>query len=519
MRLSKTIAFFYFRFLSNVLLRKKIGMIRDSGVFDEQSYLVSCSDVALSGIDPILHYLMYGRFQDRDPGKNFMACFFVKTGTHNLKPGARNLLPLVFNSHSEFHPKPILEVVHRIKEENRKISTEFSPEKDPSEIQKRYAPSESQPGYEKELQLNLPANPLKLIAFYHPQFYLPHLKAKDQTTGVKEWINISTTAPRFSGHYQPKLPGELGYYDLSLEQVVQRQIALARQSGIYGFCFRYLFYEGKPVPFVPVLTTSQNQGLRFPFCVHIDNRYFPTRPYPEWKKGENPFANTGRFFPDKNALAHIEILLKDEHYIQVDGKPMLLLDHNGVSQINNSMPVQWREYCHKIGLEGVFLVRVDHGYGPLGDPRDDGFDAVVEMPPFTSMHAGKLHKKLSSTPGFSGQLYNYSDTINQSLDLKNREFLLFRGVMPGWDDSAKNNKPSIYLGSGPEKYEHWLTRLGDYTVKNLPPSKQFIFINSWNNWPEGAFLEPDRRSGYAYLNATARALCNIQNNTSGEKQS
>src|SRR5581483_9552724 len=111
---------------------------------------------------------------------------------------------------------------------------------------------------------------------------------------------------------------------------------------------------------------------------------------------------------------------------------------------------------------------------------------------------------------FSGRLLDYEKIVQMSSDKKPTSYTLFRGIMPDWDCTARRINPDIYFGSTPKIYERWLKNILNFTKLNNPKTRQFVFINAWNEWAEGAHLEPDRKFGYAYLEKTHEALISFQ---------
>jgi lipopolysaccharide biosynthesis protein len=168
----------------------------------------------------------------------------------------------------------------------------------------------------------------------------------------------------------------------------------------------------------------------------------------------------------------------------------------------------WQAFCRENGLGELYLVMMRTLFDKDKKPEDYGFDAAVEFPPHLSIRVDVKETVELFNPSFPGFLYDYQSVADESLAMPEPDYTLFRGIMPGWDNTARNRSATIYHGSNPLRYEQWLTGLGQYSLNQLPPDRQFIFINAWNEWAEGAYLEPDRKYGYAWLNATARALNN-----------
>ena len=180
---------------------------------------------------------------------------------------------------------------------------------------------------------------------------------------------------------------------------------------------------------------------------------------------------------------------------------------------------RWRDYCAKMGLGNPYLVAVQ-GYG-FRDPREVGFDAALEFPP----HNHRFHEINAAlnivNPSYQGRIHSYYEAIQNFGQSNTHPYEVFRGLFPNWDNEArKPGKGVSFAFSSPRAYQYWLERLCRQTIEQQPdPQKRILFINAWNEWAEGAYLEPDRRYGYAYLEATTNALNSLAGNQMGHRTS
>lgn len=169
----------------------------------------------------------------------------------------------------------------------------------------------------------------------------------------------------------------------------------------------------------------------------------------------------------------------------------------------------WRERAHARGWPGIYIAATDAFQ--FDDPRTLGFDALVEFPPH-GLTPERIDKSLSwLNPGFRGVVFDYAQTANEAITRLSRRdsrpYTHFPGVMPGWDNEARRPGAStMFHGETPEMYAHWLSAACDAAARTLPPDRRFVFINAWNEWAEGAYLEPDRKWGRAFLEATAAVM-------------
>ncbi len=167
----------------------------------------------------------------------------------------------------------------------------------------------------------------------------------------------------------------------------------------------------------------------------------------------------------------------------------------------------WREYCTKVGIGDLHMVMVQtNAEGPV-DPRGLGFDAAVEFPPHL-VEAVHLEKEMTFfLPEFHGEVLDYESVARASVERPTPAYRLYRGIIPRWDNTPRKIRgTSVYVNDTPRAYCDWLRQLLALSRRHLSSEERLLFINAWNEWAEGAFLEPDRRYGYAYLNATARAV-------------
>lgn len=347
-------------------------------------------------------------------------------------------------------------------------------------------------------------NTTKLIAFYLPQFHPIPENNLWWGEGFTEWTNVKKAKPNFEGHYQPRKPGELGYYDLRDIQVQKQQIRLARDFGVYGFCFYYYWFSGKRLLERPLNQFLENSDLDLPFCICWANENWTRR----WDGREHEILIAQQYAPDdyQKFIRDVVPILKDERYIRIDGKPLLLVYR--VSSLKNPFTVAdiWRKECRDLGIGEIYLAAVQSF--DIRDPRPYGFDAAIEFPPFSIPPVYVNHSSLRITnPNFRGRIQDYRLTAFLKMLEPAPDYMRFRTVMPSWDNTARRQDNSlIFINSTPAVYKKWLQAAIQYTQTHLPADRQYVFINAWNEWGEGAYLEPDEKYGLDYLQATKEAL-------------
>ena len=354
---------------------------------------------------------------------------------------------------------------------------------------------------------------IKAIAFYLPQYHPIPENDKWWGKGFTEWTNVTKAKPLFPGHYQPHLPADLGFYDLRLPEVRQAQAELAREYGIYGFCYYHYWFNGKRLlerPFNEVLKTEKPD---FPFCLCWANENW-TRAW----DGQEKHTLIKQNYCEEDDRQHIRWLVKafrDPRYIRIEGKPLFLVYR--ANKIPNPLVTTsiWRDEARKLGVGELFLCRVESFPDEHDDPTQLGFDAAVEFQPDqlgrgTPLRQGKPWR-LARTLGLSNKayrenrIYDYSSFVAKMLQKKEPPYLRFRCVTPFWDNTARRQNNALILkNSTPEMYENWLRSIFELTQKKS--GEQLVFINAWNEWAEGNHLEPCQNWGHAYLEATRRVV-------------
>ena len=346
---------------------------------------------------------------------------------------------------------------------------------------------------------------IKLIVFYLPQFHPTPENDEWWGKGFTEWTHVSRATPQFLGHYQPRLPGELGFYDLRVPEIQERQIRLARKYGLFGFCFHYYWFGGKRLLDLPLKQFLNNPQLDFRFCLCWANENWTRR----WDGLDHEVLIAQAHSPDDDLafIKDIDTALRDQRYIRVNGRPLLIVYRPGLLPDPKATAQRWRDYCTKSHLDGLYLVAVQAF--ETEDPRPLGFDAAVEFPPH-KLGAGApvVNSQVEIVnPNYQGIICDYSYLVESAKKFSRADFTLFRGVCPSWDNEArKPGRGMTYQNSAPALYQGWLAEACRFAAKESDPDKRLVFINAWNEWSEGAYLEPDRRYGYAYLQATANAL-------------
>jgi lipopolysaccharide biosynthesis protein len=344
---------------------------------------------------------------------------------------------------------------------------------------------------------------IRLIAFYLPQFHPIPENDDWWGTGFTEWTNVTKAVPQFIGHDQPRLPGELGFYDLRIPEVMKRQIELAKMYGIYGFCFHFYWFHGKTLLERPLEQFLSDPDMDIPFCINWANESWTKR----WDGLEKDVL-IGQAHSSEDDIAFIEYVskyLKDRRYIRIGSRPLLIVYRPALFPDAKKTAERWRKWCRDNGIGEIYLA-LTHSFEHI-DPRGIGFDAAIEFAPNTFPLRDITGRFKPFHKDYTGQIFDYESAIDIARNTATPPYRKFRGLCPGWDNAARKPGRGITLvNATPEAYRRWLEILAQYTHDKFAGDERMIFINAWNEWAEGAYLEPDRKYGYAYLEATAEAL-------------
>jgi lipopolysaccharide biosynthesis protein len=344
--------------------------------------------------------------------------------------------------------------------------------------------------------------PATLVAFYLPQFHpIPENDAW-WGTGFTEWKNVARALPQFEGHAQPRLPGELGFYDLRVADVMRQQMQLAREYGIGAFCSYFYWFGGKTLLEQPLQQWLSDPTMDLPLCLCWANENWSRR----WdgRADEILIGQQHSAEDDLAFIAHVARYLADPRYLRVDGKPMLLVYRPGLLPEPSATAARWRSWCRQAGLGEIYLAYVQ-SFDRI-DPRKIGFDAAVAFPPNNTTLKPITSRQRLLNPDFHGDVYDWRELARTINEQPEPDYTLFPCVNPGWDNEPRRSgNGRIFAHASPRAYGDWL-QTSIAAVQRRKPSSPLVFVNAWNEWAEGAVLEPDTRLGFAWLEATRTTL-------------
>ncbi|HVV32351.1 MAG TPA: glycoside hydrolase family 99-like domain-containing protein, partial [Vitreimonas sp.] len=335
--------------------------------------------------------------------------------------------------------------------------------------------------------------------FYLPQFHA--IKENDEWwgPGFTEWTGVSTLKKQFEKHQAPYLPADLGFYDILSRDTRRKQGELAKQYGVYGFCYYFYWFSGKRILERPLELMLREREPDMPFCLCWANEPWSRR----WDGSEQDvlIAQHHDIEGDLAILDDLAPFFADDRYIRIDGKALFVIYRMSLMAEPRAFVMRLRQAALERGLGELFICNV-MSFGDT-DPTAFGCDAAVEFPPHNTPARGVDWGELGVPPSFKGQIYDYASLLELSAS-EIRPFAYFPGAMPRWDNTARKGATGhLFAHSTPELFEAWLRSAGKRALEQWPDTP-LVFINSWNEWGEGAHLEPDRLTGRRYLESVRR---------------
>jgi len=348
---------------------------------------------------------------------------------------------------------------------------------------------------------------VRVIAMHLPQFHRIPENDRWWGEGFTEWTNVRRGRPMYRGHHQPHVPHpDIGHYDLAEAGVLERQAAMARRFGIQGFCFYYYWFNGRRLLEKPLETMLTSGRPDFPFCICWANEPW-TR---TWDGLDRDVLVEQHHDPesDRRFIEDVLPFLRDDRSIRVEDRPFLAVYRADRLSDPRAVAAAWRARCREAGVGDIHLCSV--WSRDRHDPRALGFDSALQFPPLVIGGENLARDEplgLDPVPEFRGAILDYRVAVSQCTAPLPPGYPVFRGVMPSWDNTARRMERGVsWIHASPRAYGRWLREALRLTCREQSPARRLVFVNAWNEWAEGAHLEPDERLGYAVLEET-RAAC------------
>ena len=368
---------------------------------------------------------------------------------------------------------------------------------------------------------------MKIIAFYLPQYHPTEHNNEWWGNGFTEWTNVAKAEKCFRGHYQPKIPADLGFYDLRLPEVREKQVELAKSAGVDGFCYyHYWFGNGRRElerPFDEVLKSGKPD---FPFCLCWANETWARK---FWNSEGNVVGRdilAEQMYPGEDDYRkHFECVLpafKDPRYMKIDGKPIFMiykpLEFGDVKRFI----ALWNQWAKENGFPGIYFmaytIDIIHQYDEI---KRCGVDSICScrLLYVTASHyiktgvKGFIHKTISKVRWHlthSPRCYDYKKCFPNLIgkeEIENED--VFPSLMPNWDHTPRSGRRGyLFTNSTPELFQKHCEDVFS-KISSKKEENQIVFLKSWNEWGEGNYMEPDLKYGLGYIAALKNALKNF----------
>ena len=361
---------------------------------------------------------------------------------------------------------------------------------------------------------------MDVIAFYLPQYHPTPHNNEWWGEGFTEWTNVAKAKPLFRGHYQPKVPADLGFYDLRMAEVKEKQAQLAKDAGITGFCYyHYWFGNGHQELELPFNQVVESGKPDFPFCLCWANESWYKK---FWNKDGDVSDKQDlaiQTYPGENDNLEHFLSLKeafsDKRYIKVDGKLLFVIYKPLLFEGVELFMQQWRQLAKQNGLPDFcfagYTTEIEKDKTKI---ESLGFDLIISCRIKRHKRRGGkwfIRKALSYITN-SPERYNYRKVYPTLLGKDEEEENIVPTLVPNWDHTPRSgNHGYLFTNSTPSLFEKHAEAALE-VIKKKEANHQICFLKSWNEWGEGNYVEPDLRYGKGYLNAIKKAINKVFHN-------
>ena len=377
----------------------------------------------------------------------------------------------------------------------------------------------------------------RVIAYYLPQFHPIPENDKFWGKGFTEWTNVAKAKPLFKGHYQPRIPADLGFYDLRLPEVREQQAQMARKVGIEGFCYwHYWFGNGKRLLQRPFNEVLQSGKPDFPFCLAWANHSWKTT---TWENGgKDRMIVKQRYLGEEDYTMHFQEVLpafRDKRYITIEGKPLFAIFDPYNFQDVSSFIKTWQRLAKGNGLKGIYFIAMSNSTSTLQRNADGtlkrvapnlqsservyndllnlGFNGINSFGKSRAemLYMGKymravkklLHQYLPFLPT---HCINYEKITQHFFAPEDNWQNVYPSIFPQWDRTPRaGNSEGVYINATPTGFKKHIQDALNI-IKNKDVEHQILFLRSWNEWGEGNYVEPDLKYGHGFLDAIKETI-------------
>ena len=347
-----------------------------------------------------------------------------------------------------------------------------------------------------------------VIAYYLPQFH--PFKENDEWwgKGFTEWTNVGKAKPLFRGHYQPKVPADLGYYDLRLPEIRQQQVDLAKEAGVSGFCYwHYWFGEGRQLLNEIIDEVVATGKPDFPFCLGWANETWKAKQWNKDGSGDKVLMEQ-RYGGEDDYRQHFEYVLKifkDDRYIKIKNCPLFLIYQPQLMPNMQQFISLWNKWAVEVGFDGIYFIArmrqmeeydkakwLKMGVNAVTTERTYGFEFNECFPKKMIKRAMRRLFGLPIVEAYKNAMKYFVKDSDA-----NEDFIPC--LIPNWDHSPRSKKKALVLTDcDPEYFKKHIDEVFSIVKRK---SNKIVFLKSWNEWAEGNYMEPDLKYGKGYINA------------------
>ena len=377
----------------------------------------------------------------------------------------------------------------------------------------------------------------RVIAYYLPQFHPIPENDKYWGKGFTEWTNVAKAKPMFKGHYQPRIPADLGFYDLRLPEVREQQAQMAREAGIEGFCYwHYWFGNGKRLLQRPFNEVLQSGKPDFPFCLAWANHSWKTS---TWENGgKDRMIVEQRYLGEEDYTLHFQEVLpafRDKRYITIEGKPLFaIFDPYNFRDVSNFIKA-WQRLAKENGLKGIYFIAMSNSTSTLQRNADGtlkrvapnlqsservyndllnlGFDGInsfgksraemLYMGKYARIAKKLLHQYLPFLPTHR---INYEKITQHFFAPEDSWQNVYPSIFPQWDRTPRaGNSEGVYVNATPTTFKKHVEDALN-VIENKDMEHRILFLRAWNEWGEGNYVEPDLKYGHGFLDAIKEVI-------------
>jgi len=390
--------------LVHYLEKGRADNLNPNRYFDVAFYSARNPDVIKAKMDPVDHYYRFGWLEERAPSSNFDVVAYKMSamgGILDTCPVTHKILSKHNDTETESKTTSlaVADIPESMTDDDLPTLGDIAGN---IHFFANPGPDFEGPSTIDCTQLQAKA---KTVAFYLPQFHTFEDNDRWWGKGFSEWRNVARGTPRYSGHYQPRIPRDLGFYDLNDKNVLRKQAELALQNGIEAFCFYYYWFNGKRLMDTPI-NHFMDMDLKQEFCLMFANE--------NWTRTWDGFDSEvliEQDYHDEDEDAFIEDNarhMRHERYMQVGGRPLWIIYRPGLLPDAKNMLARWRsKWTKNLGVKPWMLMV--QGFGDE-DPREFGLDGAIEFPP---------HKLCTDIPNMQDRL-NILDPNYEGYADKNR---------------------------------------------------------------------------------------------------